>query len=128
MQQQLAADDFMHVTGDESDDGLMLGGGVPGASGDINQMMMEDPSLGLGYPKVPQLPPNFGWIQWFLSLEDHEFFVEVDKEFIEDKMNLLELKKSFVTKQRYKECLRLLLSNKVPNEEELQSQSFIELN
>ena len=91
----MMADDFMHVTGDESDDGLMLAGeaGVPGGTGmsDINQlMMMEDPTLGMGgYPKVPQIPPNFGWIQWFLNLEDHEFFVEVDKEFIEDKMNLL---------------------------------------
>ena len=75
--------------------------------------MMED------YPKVPQLLPNFGWIQWYLNLEDHEFFVEVDKEFIEDKMNLISIRDHFSSKDRYRECLRLLLSNKVPNEEEL---------
>lgn len=81
----------MDAAGDDSDDGLMLGGGVPGGTGvsDINELMMEDPSLGIGYSKVPQIPPNFGWIQWFLSNEDHEYFVEVDKEYIEDKMNLL---------------------------------------
>lgn len=104
----------MHAA-DESDDGLLLGEGVPGGSGDI------DPTLAMGYPKVPSLPPNFGWIQWFLSLEDHDFFVEVDKDFIEDKMNLLQLRDNFSSKDRYKECLRLLLSNKIPNEEELQS-------
>lgn len=121
LQQQLE-NEYLNAVGDESDDGLVLGGGVPGASGmnDINQlMMMDDPALGLGYPQIPQLPPNFGWIQWFLSMEDHEFFVEVDREYIEDKMNLLQLKSHFPSKQRYKECLRLLLSNKVPSEEEL---------
>jgi Casein kinase II regulatory subunit len=49
-----------------------------------------------------------------MSLEDHELLLEVEKEFIEDKTNLLILKKSFPSSERYAECMRLLLSNKVP--------------
>jgi hypothetical protein len=60
------------------------------------------------------------WMQWFLSLEDHEFLVEVEIEFIKDKFNLIGLKAFLPSKERYKECLRLILSNKVPNEEDLQ--------
>lgn len=110
--------EYLNAAVDESDDGLILGESVPvGVEiNDINRMMMmmEDP----GYP--PLLPSNLGWIQWFLNLEDHEFFVEVDKEFIEDKMNLLKLNQNFSSKQRYKDCLKLMLSNKIPNEEDLQ--------
>jgi hypothetical protein len=64
-------------------------------------------------------PPALNWIQWFLTLEDHEFFLEIDREYLLDNMNLLGLQKSFPSKKRYKECLKLLLSNKVPNEEDL---------
>lgn len=61
------------------------------------------------------------WMQWFLSLEDHDFLIEVDREFIADEMNLLQLREGFATKERYRECLRLITSNKVPNEEDLQN-------
>ena len=37
-------------------------------------------------------PKMRGWIQWFLALEDHEFYLEVEKEFVEDKMNLVGLR------------------------------------
>ena len=67
-------------------------------------------------------------MQWFLALEDHDFLVQVDREFIADKMNLLCLSENFSSKERYKECLKLLLSHKVPSEEDLQSQKFLELN
>jgi hypothetical protein len=60
------------------------------------------------------------WMQWFLSLEDHEFLVEVEAQFIKDKFNLIGLKSFLPSKERYKECLRLIQSNKVPNEEDLQ--------
>ena len=68
-----------------------------------------------------------GWIQWYLSLEDHEYLLEIDSEYLNDKMNLLGMKLPF-PKDRYKECLRLIMSNKVPNEEDLQNQKFLELN
>lgn len=29
-----------------------------------------------------------GWIQWFCDLEGHEFFVEVDHDYITDNFNL----------------------------------------
>lgn len=69
-----------------------------------------------------------GWIQWFLSLQDHDFLLEVDRDFISDKMNLLKLREHFPSKDRYKECLRLMLSSKVPNEADLQNEKFLELN
>lgn len=77
---------------------------------------------------MPQPIVYSGWIQWYLSLEDHDLLVEVDKEYITDKFNLIKLKEHFTSKDRYKECLRLLLSNKIPNEEDLQNQKFLELN
>ena len=43
-------------------------------------------------------------------------------------MNLLKLNEHFPTKDRFKECLRLMLSSKVPNEADLQNEKFLELN
>ncbi len=31
---------------------------------------------------------QLGWIKWFLSLEGHEFLVEIDEEYIKDQFNL----------------------------------------
>ena len=33
-------------------------------------------------------PSSEGWIQWFTSLEGHEYMVEVDLEYIRDPFNL----------------------------------------
>ena len=33
-----------------------------------------------------------GWISWFCDLEGHEFFVEVDNDYIRDSFNLYGLK------------------------------------
>ncbi len=52
--------------------------------------------------------------------------VEVDRDFITDKFNLIKLREQsglpslMQSKKRYKEVLRLVISNKVPSEEELQ--------
>jgi hypothetical protein len=32
--------------------------------------------------------PQLGWIQWFLSLEGHEFLVDIDEDFIKDAFNI----------------------------------------
>jgi len=31
---------------------------------------------------------TLGWIQWFCDLEGHEFFIEVDEDYIRDNFNL----------------------------------------
>lgn len=33
-----------------------------------------------------------GWIQWFWSLEGHDFLVEIEEEYIKDSFNLFGLK------------------------------------
>ena len=68
-----------------------------------------------------------GWIKWFCQLEGHEFLVEVDSEFIMDPFNLQGLQENF-TKDKMKTCLRMILSQQQPNEEDLQDEGFLELN
>lgn len=128
----------MNGTGDDedSDDGLVLAGeGNTGMA--FNQMMLADPNLDLNFqqmgisPEQMMKPPMLtGWIQWFISLEDHDFLLEIDVDFINDKMNLLKLREEYQSTQlqqknmeddRYRECLRLIKSSKVPNEEDLQN-------
>lgn len=41
-----------------------------------------------------------GWIQWFCSLEGHDFLLEIEEEYIKDFFNLYGLKKRFKT-ERY---------------------------
>ena len=41
-----------------------------------------------------------GGIQWYCSLEGHDFLVEIDEEFIKDSFNLYGLRKKF-NKDRY---------------------------
>ena len=122
---------------DDSDDGLELGANINPAipkfnpmTGELAEMMPSHPSAYLqgmaGMPgdmplTQPALPPKplTGWISWFISLSDHDFLLEVDKEFLSDKMNLLGLRDHFSSKEKYKECLRLLMSAKVPSQEDL---------
>lgn len=68
------------------------------------------------------------WLQWYLSLEDHDFLVEVENDFMKDKFNLIKLRDGLfstmmvpMSKTRFKEAIKLILSNKVPSEEDLQN-------
>jgi hypothetical protein len=65
------------------------------------------------------------WIEWYLIQEDHDFMVEVDREFIRDKQNLIKLREVCgsqgkpMDKKRFKKAIKMIASNKVPSEEEL---------
>jgi hypothetical protein len=66
------------------------------------------------------------WLQWYLALEDNEFFVEVERDFIIDKFNLINLREQVgnpppLSKERLKAALKLILSERVPSEEDLQN-------
>jgi hypothetical protein len=53
--------------------------------------------------------------------------LEIEKDFINDKMNLLGIKDHFPSKERYHECIKLLISSKIPIEEDFQNPKFFEL-
>lgn len=36
-----------------------------------------------------------GWIEWYCSLEDHNFLLEVDEDFIEDPINSFDFKDNY---------------------------------
>ena len=57
-------------------------------------------------------------------MEGHEFFVEVEDEYINDTFNLYGLKALF---PKYQEALDLILSSSCPDEEEMKQQSYLEL-
>ena len=116
----------MNAGDEESDDGLQLAG--EGIIGSAYNPMMMDPNLDMNFHNIPAIKQFNGWIQWFLSQEDHEFLVEIERDFIGDKMNLLGLRDHFPSKERYNECLKLLVSSKVPNEEDIHNPKFLELN
>ena len=71
---------------------------------------------------------GLGWIQWFCSLEGHEFLVDIDEEFIRDAFNIYGLQKTFPNKQKFKTCIKMILSPMAPNEEDLADEHFLELN
>ena len=65
-----------------------------------------------------------GWIQWFCNLEDHNFFCEVDPDFIRDGFNLYGLKKQF---QHYNESLSMILDPEPPEDDDLDDSKFLEI-
>ncbi|CAG9329480.1 unnamed protein product [Blepharisma stoltei] len=65
-----------------------------------------------------------GWIQWVCSLEGHEFFCEVDEDFIRDNFNLYGLREKFA---QYDEAIETILSTEIPTEDDLANESYLEL-
>ena len=57
-----------------------------------------------------------GWISWFCDLEGHEFFVEIDAEYIKDAFNLYGLKEKI---PKYNEGVKMILSSTSPDSEDL---------
>ena len=65
-----------------------------------------------------------GWIQWFCDLEGHEFFVEVEIDYIKDTFNLYGLKERI---PKFNEAMKMILSSDSPDSEDLNDQSFLEV-
>lgn len=65
-----------------------------------------------------------GWIQWFCSLEGHEFFAEISDDYIEDSFNLYGIKTKV---PHYREAIELIISGSAPDEEDLQDEAYLEL-
>lgn len=84
------------------------------------------------YSQVPSEKPRFSWVEWFCSLEGHEFLLKVDTNFIKDRINLICLNDKALgiqfDRKRIEECLKLLLSKQQPSEEDLQNEQFLQLN
>lgn len=70
---------------------------------------------------------GLGWIKWFLSLEGHEYLCEVDENYIRDPFNLYGLQKQ-MGKDKFTQCIKMILSPQAPNEEDLADEAFLELN
>jgi len=63
------------------------------------------------FSKLHSVAMKLSWIDWFISLEGHEFLVSVPREFFDDKLNLLKVEEQLGFKHaRVKECLKLLLN------------------
>ena len=65
-----------------------------------------------------------GWIQWFCDLEGHEFFVEVEIDYIKDTFNLYGLKERI---PKFNGAMKMILSSDSPDSEDLNDQSFLEV-
>jgi len=70
---------------------------------------------------------KIGWIQWFCTLEGHEFLVEVDEDYIRDPFNLYGVQTT-LSKDKLKTCLRMIMSPTQPHEDDLNDEAFLELN
>lgn len=113
-----------------------LAGGMAEAIGSLDQLDLNS-ETGMpgaeGGREATALIELKNWIQWHLALEDYEFLVEVEREYILDEFNLIKLRDSCGTpppmnKKRFKQSLKLILSSKVPSEEDLKNPAFLELN
>ena len=67
---------------------------------------------------------EYSWINWFCDLEGHEFFFEIDEDYLTDNFNLYGLR-HLITK--YPEALSMILSSESPTSEDLNDQSFLEI-
>ncbi|CEM10162.1 unnamed protein product [Vitrella brassicaformis CCMP3155] len=65
-----------------------------------------------------------GWIQWFCSLEGHDFFVEVDEDYIKDNFNLYGLRPRV---NNYDKALDMILAPEAPDDDDLVDPDFVEV-
>jgi len=72
-----------------------------------------------------ELSGENGWIQWFCGLKGHEFFAQVEEEYIRDNFNLCGLRGRF---QYYDHALEMILSTEAPDDDDLNDMEFVEIN
>jgi len=65
-----------------------------------------------------------GWIPWFCNVPGHEFFCEVDEDYIRDNFNLYGLRNRV---QYYEHALEMILMREAPDEDDLQDADFLEV-
>lgn len=65
-----------------------------------------------------------GWIPWFCTIKGHEFFAEVDDDYIRDTFNLYGIRNRV---QYYDHALEMLLSSEIPDEDDLIDNQFLEV-
>lgn len=65
-----------------------------------------------------------GWVPWFCNVPGHEFFCEVDEEYIRDNFNLYGLRNRV---QYYEHALEMVLMPEAPDEDDLQDADFLEV-
>lgn len=65
-----------------------------------------------------------GWIQWYCSLEGHDFLAEVTEDFIRDKSNLFGLSSKIAN---FPDAYYQILNGGPPDEEDLQNDKYLEL-
>lgn len=65
-----------------------------------------------------------GWIPWFCGLKGHDFFAEVEEDYVRDNFNLYGLRQRF---QYYDHALEMILSAEAPDDDDLADTEFLEI-
>ena len=84
---------------------------------------MDDSGNSLGYDENSDMSEG-GWIQWFCSLEGHDYYAEIDEDFIRDPFNLYGVRAQI---PMFDEAYEMILSPDSPDEESLQDEKFLEI-
>lgn len=64
------------------------------------------------------------WVPWFCSIPGHEFFAEVDEEYIRDSFNLYGLRNQV---RFYDAAWEMILMSEAPDEDDLQDADFLDI-
>jgi len=66
-------------------------------------------------------PNESGWIPWFCRMDEHDFLVEIDEEYVRDNFNLYGLKARV---ENYDRALRMILSSTQPDADDFRDVEF----
>lgn len=103
------------------------------APGVMNSTQQQAQGLqdGQGQPSPSiSVPLVETWMQWFCSLEGHEFVLQIPREFLKDKFNLVCLGdqiQSNLSQKRVAQCYQLICDGKAPTQDDLASQEYLQM-